>query len=540
MSARQVVATHDRSAKRIDAERMRGLPPAAVASLRETARLIDQGKVSAAEVSFLMAATQAPDHPETLRWSGVLQLMQGWFKRAVADFERVLDARPDDAEVLCLLARAHTELGAYVESLSALRKAAACTVDEKAWLTLGVEFDRQGYAEDALAAADRALALNRDNGVARLLRARCLQSMGQPDAAAKEYRSLIARNLHAPSAWFSLLDIKTVQIDAAELSALERSAAKAASLSADDRMMLTFALGRAYEGAELYEQAFATLARANSSAQLERPWNRAAFSTHVGAVRTAFSQINTSADISQGSEVIFVVGLPRSGSTLIEQMLAAHPRVEGASELPYLNRVISDESARRRQPFPQWVADATAADWARLGNQYLQLSARWRAERPVSTDKLPSNWLLAGAALAMLPGARIIDCRREAIETCWSCYKQLFAKGMADFAYSFEDLSAYWRDCERLGNFWAERYPTQFRIQHYEDFVADPEAETRSLLDFCGLPFDSACLKSHEAKRSIRTASAAQVRQPMRRNTAISARYGELLAPLRSLLADTE
>ena len=173
-----------------------------------------------------------------------------------------------------------------------------------------------------------------------------------------------------------------------------------------------------------------------------------------------------------------------------------------------------------------------------MGQSYLRLSARWRTLRPVATDKLPGNWLLAGAALTMLPGAKILDCRREAIETCWSCYKQLFAKGMADFAYSFEGLSTYWHDYERLSQLWVERYPTQFRVQRYEDFVAEPEAEVRALLDFCGLPFDHACLNFHRAQRSIRTASAAQVRQPLRRNTAISARYGELMAPLRLLLAD--
>jgi len=154
----------------------------------------------------------------------------------------------------------------------------------------------------------------------------------------------------------------------------------------------------------------------------------------------------------------------------------------------------------------------------------------------MSTDKLPENWLLAGAALAMLPGAKVIDCRRDAVETCWSCYKQLFAPGRVGFTYDFATLAAYWHDYDRLCRLWAERYPAQVRVQRYETSVAAPEAETRALLAFCGLDFDAACLRPHEAPRSVRSASAAQVRQPLRSDTARAHHYAELLAPLRELL----
>jgi hypothetical protein len=139
--------------------------------------------------------------------------------------------------------------------------------------------------------------------------------------------------------------------------------------------------------------------------------------------------------------------------------------------------------------------------------------------------------------MAMLPGCRVIAVQRDPVETCWSCYKQLFARDSVGFAYDFGDLAAYWRDFDRLSRFFAARDPQRFRIQRYEDFVADPEGQTRALLDFCGLPFDEACLRFHEATRSVRTASAGQVRQPLRRDTARTAAYGALLDPLRALLA---
>jgi len=198
--------------------------------------------------------------------------------------------------------------------------------------------------------------------------------------------------------------------------------------------------------------------------------------------------------------------------------------------------VILQESQRRGVPFPFWTEHASPADWERLGRDYLARTARWRAERPRFTDKLPDNWTMLGAARAMLPEAKFIACHRDPLETCWSCYKQLFAPGLARSAYDLGELAAYWRDYDRLARFWVERHPSHVRAQSYEALLAEPEAEIRALLDFCGLPFDENCLRFHESRRSVRTASSAQVREPLRRDTARGPRYGELLAPLRDAL----
>jgi Sulfotransferase family len=173
-----------------------------------------------------------------------------------------------------------------------------------------------------------------------------------------------------------------------------------------------------------------------------------------------------------------------------------------------------------------------------MGRRYLSLSARWRAQRPVSTDKLPENWLLAGAALAMLPEAVVIDCRRDATETSWSCYKQLFGPHHVAFTYSFQTLAAYWHDYDDLCQFWAHRYGARFHVQHYERLVAEPEAQIRALLLACGLPFEAGCMEFHKAQRAIRTPSALQVRQPMKKTSTPAAQYGPLLDPLRQLLSN--
>lgn len=524
-----------RAANRDLAQRLQGLHPVAAARLRETAELLERGDVRAAELALLGAAIRAPEHPEMLRWSGAVQSRLGHHQRAIEEFQRALAVRPDDMEVSRLLAAAHYELNQHERALAVLREASASASTPFEWLSLGLELDRQGYVEEALALSDRVLQAEDHNVQARLLRARCLYALGRVDDAAAEYRTLIARRQEAAASWYAMIDQKTVRIDAAELAALARAEAESIPGS-EASCMLSFALGKAYEDAGEYARAFDALARANASARAQNPWDAKLFRARVDAVREAFARPYARADVEQGSEVIFVVGLPRSGTTLIEQVLAAHPEVEGASELPYLNRVIGEESARRKLAFPQWVPTASASDWARLGRRYLQASARWRKQHPRSTDKLPANWLLAGAVMAMLPGARIVGMKRDPLETCWSCYKQLFAPGLVGFAYDFESLASYWRDYDRLSRFWAELEPERFRIQSYEAFVADPDAQVRELLQFCGLPFDESCLRFNEAQRSVRTASAAQVRQPLRKDTARTARYGELMAPLRALL----
>ena len=240
-------------------------------------------------------------------------------------------------------------------------------------------------------------------------------------------------------------------------------------------------------------------------------------------------------DANLGREAIFIVGQPRSGSTLFEQVLAAHADVEGASELPDLGIVIQQESMRRGVAYPQWIPQATAGDWHRLGSDYLARTARWRAHKPRFTDKLPENWKHAGILRAMLPGATVIETRRDPLETAWSCFKQQFYS-QPHFANDLGDIAVHIRGSEQAMDTFRVRDPARIRLHRYEDLLADPEPRIRALLDDCGLRFDPACLASHEARRNVRTASAAQVRQPLRRDTARASAYGPLLDPLRAAL----
>jgi tetratricopeptide (TPR) repeat protein len=517
--------------------RLRGLKPAQAEPLRRAMQLLATGERLLAGQLLLQLTQAAPDHPEVLRWSGIRHFHQGEWQAAAACLARAAAQRPDDFAVLLLLGTAQDHAGAFLHAAHSLRAAARCAQGAPQWLALSLELDRQGYVEEALAAVQQVLAATPRAPLPLLQRARCLKALGQADAAAADCRTLLARGQLVARAWFSLVDLKTVPLTADELVQLE-AAAGAGKGDDEDALLLDFALGKALEDAGRTAQAFAALQRANGRARAVRPWDSTVFTRRVDAIQAAFSTPPAAGDAPQGAEVIFLVGLPRSGTTLIEQVLAAHPQVEGASELPYLRSVIDEESRRRGTEFPAWVAAASPADWARMGQRYLALSARWRGQRPVSTDKLPDNWLLAGAALAMLPQARVIDCRRDAVETCWSCYKQLFGPGQVGFTYSFDSLAAYWHEYTRLGSHWARQHPQRWRTQHYEALVADPPAQIQALLAFCDLPFDAACLSFHQAQRAIRTPSALQVRQPLQRVSSPAAAYGALLAPLRDALRE--
>jgi Sulfotransferase family len=234
--------------------------------------------------------------------------------------------------------------------------------------------------------------------------------------------------------------------------------------------------------------------------------------------------------------VIFVVSLPRSGSTLTEQILASHPQVTGGGELQDMEKVIEEENQRHGVPLQQWARAATAADWDRMGKDYLQRTAHWRQKKPRFVDKMLANWRFAGAILAMLPDARIVVSRRDPLENTFSCYRQMFGDYGHVYSYDMQDVASYWHDFDRMCRRWVELYPDRVHNMVYEDLLADQEGKTRELLDFCGLEFDPACLRYYETERSVKTISSAQVREPLRRDTAKAPKYGALLDPLRAAL----
>lgn len=520
----------------MSAARLQGLDNAAAQQVVATARALELGRADQAAAQLAPALKAYPDHPEVLRLHAGILNLRGDYIAACRAMERAVALRPMDGLYHNTLGTVLGAAGDFDGAVRALHR--ACELQPglaTAWYNLGVMLTRRVRNEEATQALRRAVELAPDNMGARALLGDMLRVGGQVDEAAVEYRKVLAEQPRAGMAWWGMADLRTGALDGTDIERM-RTALRDTRASDDDRIAIGFALAKALDEQGHYGESLDELKRANAIARLRVHWNAPAFSATVDALGTAFSTLpaTTAAD-SLGHEVLFIVGMPRSGTTLIEQILASHSQVEGAGELPDLSLVLREESRQRGKPFPHWVEAMQPADWQRLGERYLERTAHWRQHKQHFTDKLPGNWLNIGAIRAMLPGAHVIISRRDPLETCFSCYRQLLPDG-SEFSRTPEDLAAFWLDFDRSATHWAKLNPGHVYEHDYEALVSNPEQGIRRLLDACGLPFEDACLRFHETVRDVRSPSATQVRRPISVDTGRAQHYGALLDPLRAAL----
>ena len=499
----------------------------------------EQRQFEAAEGSLSNVLALAPDHPDAVRLLGMVAQRRGNHARAADCFRKVLAIFPEDDELHVGLGIALFELAEPEQALVHLRQACALAPDSaSAWFNLGEALGRHALSKDAVAALQRALQLNPAHVPARLSLARVQASLGHIDAAVKGYREVVRRDPGNAEGWFGLSNLNTVRFDAADAARMQHALARP-GLAGRDYELLAFSYAKALENQREYAQAYDVFARANASRRKRVKWDAAGEHRRVAAIMDVFSKdLPAPLDPQLGREAILIISIPRSGSTLVEQILASHPEVEGANEIKDLQQVIDAETHRRQSAYPVWVPDASAEDWQSLGREYLARTARWRERKPRFTDKSLVTWYLVGPTLAMMPNARAIIVRRDPVETCLGCFRQCFSEN-SGFACDMDEMADYCADFLRLTRFWLRKYPDRVMDLEYESLVANPEGEVRRMLDFCGLPFDPACLDFHKTARTVQSLpSAAQVRQPIRRDTARSALYGAKLDRLRQRLRD--
>ena len=526
---------------RASANPVAALGPAAAAHLQAASQAMQRSDPQRMQAHLREVLGEAPTHAEALRLLAIAHHLRGEPAEAMAILRRALTHHPDQPLLLNTFGTLLRETGHIDAALDVFRR--VCERQPtlaSAWFNLGVTLQARTDLPEAQAAFARALAIAPDNALAHVGHAGTLNMLGRIDEAAAAYRTALRLEPANVRAWAGLAELKTRTLDEAETVLLTEVHAQSAP-DGEDRAILGFALGRTLEQQARHAEAFAAFEAANATMRRMTPWDARAHARTIDAIAHAFDDPpQGNPDAHCGSEVIFVVSLPRAGSTLAEQILAAHPEVEGAGELPDLALLLQAESTRRGKPLQQWAREAGADDWARLGRDYLARTAHWRRARRMHVDKALFNWPLVGAIRAMLPGARIVNCRRDPLETGWSIYKQRFASGQQAFAYDFADIGAYWISYDRLMHAWHARHPTHMHEFAYEALIAAPEAQIRTLLASCGLAFDPACLRSHATERVVRTASAAQVRQPLRGDIAQAQHYGALLDPLRRTLGVQE
>lgn len=531
----RVFGLPDVDAEGVEATQSR-LPETVRTLLQQAGDALDRDRPDLARRALISALARAPRQPDVLRVVGLMHAQLGDFETAKKYFELALQEGANDALIYRQYAHALEKAGEIKQALRLREVAIECLPGSPlAWFDLGEHYFQYESMAVSVKALERAVELAPGYVPAMLKLGSALVYAGRIDEGATAYRQVLDKDPGFGAAWFSLANIKTLAFTVQEVEQM-RQMLRDGVLRDPDRLAVEFALAKACEDDGDYVKAFSLLVEANARKRRQVDWSATKFSEHVRRNEQIFALPHASVeDLGFGNEVIFIVGLPRSGTTLTEQIIASHSKIEGANELGDLGHVLDEESARLRQHYPEWVLRATPDDWRRLGQHYLDATARWRRSRPRFTDKAPGNWLFLGAIRAMLPGARIVVCRRDPVENGWSCFKQFFFLGW-DFTFSFEDIAAYWKDFDKTVSNWVSRDHAHVREQNYEALLANPEAEIRGLLDFCDLPFEATCLAFHETSRGVRTASAGQVRQPLQKNTARASHYGALLDPLRVAL----
>jgi predicted Zn-dependent protease len=371
-----------------------------------------------------------------------------------------------------------------------------------------------------------------------------LKTLGRQREAIESYRAAAAARPDFGDAYWSLANLKLYRFGDDEIVAM-RAAEAEPTTGLADRYHLCFALGKALEDRQEVAESWRYYERGNALKRSE-----SGYRPGVHEINTRLqAKVCTKAFFetrqgwgAQGRDPIFVLGLPRSGSTLIEQILASHSQVEGTQELANIQRTVLDiagpDPDDENPPYPAALADLGAEDFRALGERYLAETRVYRTDRPIFVDKMPNNFRHIGLIHLMLPNARIIDARREPMACCFSNLKQLFAQGQ-EFTYSAEDIARYYRTYLELMRHWDEALPGRvLRVQH-EDLVDDLEGGVRRLLAHCGLDFEPACVDFHKTERSVRTPSSEQVRQPIFRDSLDQWRkYEAWLGPLKTALGD--
>jgi hypothetical protein len=375
--------------------------------------------------------------------------------------------------------------------------------------------------------------------------AHSLKTLGRRDEAIERYRQAIAVRPRFGDAYWSLANLKTYRFSDEEIDRL-RTAEADPDLATIDRYHLCFALGKAFEDRRDYATSWQYYERGNALKRAESKYRAELLEQNTAHQIATCTREFFDARKGWGCPdpaPIFILGLPRAGSTLLEQILASHSSVEGTQELAIVPRTALELQGYNpdftNPRYPRCLADMSAEDFRALGERYLDEAAVFRGSKPFFIDKMPNNFRHVGLIHLMLPNAKIIDARREPMACCFGNLKQLFARGQ-EFCYSIDDIARYYRTYLELMAHWDTALPTGRVLRvHHEDVVEDLEGSVHRILDYLGLPFETACLEYHKNVRSVRTASSEQVRQPIYREGLDQWRHYEpWLEPLREALGD--
>jgi tetratricopeptide (TPR) repeat protein len=485
--------------------------PTDIAAIRMMAELAGRlGRYGDAESLLRRALELAPGFTAARANLATILYRQNRPAEAIEILDALLDDQPENPSHQNLKAAALGRIGGFEEAIHIYRQVLDRLPDQaKIWMSYGHVLKTVGRLEDGVAAYRRALGL--------------APALGE--------------------AWWSLANLKTVRLGAADIEAMT-AALSAPGLSREDLFHLHFALGKANDDAGDPERAFRYYAEGNRLRRELIGYDADEASRGVDRSIGLFTPAFFAERDGWGCpapDPIFILGMPRSGSTLLEQILASHAEIEGTMELPEIPALVKRLGGRTRKSeesaYPEMLASLGPEESRALGEGYLERARIHRkTDKPFFIDKMPNNWAHVGLIRLILPRARIVDARRHPLDCCFSNFRQHYARGQG-FSYSLSDMGRYYADYVRLMAHFDRVQPGRIHRVIHERLIEQPEREIRALLDALGLPFDPACLRSHENKRAVRTASSEQVRRPINREGVDQWRpYERWLGPLKEAL----
>ena len=502
---------------------------------------------------------------------------EGKFREAEAIAKELLAANPRDVNAGLLLGRVALHARAFNEAEKLLRKVVEMAPRFMiAWHDLGTALKEQGKEEEAIKALEQALEMEPNNASSHYYYAAALamagrtedsaaaykravsldpdlagayiglghvlKTLGDQEGGIKAYRAAIALRPNFGEIYFSLSNLKTFRFSDTEIEDMVERINQD-SLPSESIVHFAFSLGKAFEDQKNYDLAYQYYSQGNEAHRNSIVYDPVQTEVAHTKIKETFSQIffdrikQTEVGV-QDPAPIFIIGLPRSGSTLLEQILASHSLVDGTSELPDLgivSQMITDKAQDR--VFPGGILQMSDAEITQLGQEYIDRTQRHRRGAPFFTDKMPNNFAHVGLIKAIIPNAKIIDARRHPLDSCVGSFKQHFAKGQT-FTYDMFELGEFYLQYDQLMTHWDDVLPGKVLRVQYEDVVQDLETQVKRILDYCGLPFEKACVNFHETKRSVRTASSEQVRQPIYNKSMNTwQRFDAHIGPLKEILA---
>lgn len=491
--------------------------------LVRAAALVTEGRLAEAETICRDFLRHSPNDLDALRLLAEIATRLSVYDDAERLFARCLELSPKFSQARAGHAHVLMKQGRFTESMAEIDQLLAEEPDNAAYLILLASvLVRVGRHAEAIDTYRRVCAGPNHTALDLTSLGHVLKTVGRTEEAIGAYRRAIARNPFFGDAWWSLANLKTFQFGDADIESM-RQVAESGRCGPHELPAVLFALGKGYEDRGQWAEAFRFYQRGNDLRRAEVRYSaedNTQQTTQLIECCDAGLFARQSGHGSPDPAPIFIVGLPRSGSTLIEQILASHPAIEGTAELPDIIDMARQLSGRHRPQdpsrYPAILHELEPARLRELGEEYLQRTRVQRQGAPFFIDKMPNNFPHIALIHLILPRAKIIDARRHPMACCFSAYKQLFATGQ-NFSYDLTDLGRYYADYVRLMAHWDAVLPGRVLRVFYEEAVGDLESTVRRLLDYCGLPFEERCLRFHETERSVRTASSEQVRRPLYR-----------------------